>query len=333
MKRRLALLAALVVIAGAAGAAYYFYLRLRPAPLPPGIAAANGRIEAVRVDIATEYAGRLAAITVEEGDWVDAGEIVARLDTEELDARVRQAEANVGQARQQLAEARANLVAKQTELTLAERELERTQTLYERGHISAELLDQRTAARDNARAAVAAARAAIDTRQGGVDAAQAELERLRAQHRDYTLEAPVAGRIQYRLAQPGEVLAPGGRVLTLLNLQDVYMTIFLPTRQAGRLALGGEARIILDAAEEYVIPARVSFVAADAQFTPKHVETDAQRARLMFRVKLRVPEDVLTEYADLVKTGLPGMGYVRLGRETPWPGWLTTRLPEPAPEQ
>ncbi|MCS4502537.1 HlyD family efflux transporter periplasmic adaptor subunit [Arhodomonas aquaeolei] len=332
MKRRLALLAALVVIAGAAGAAYYYFW-LRPTPLPAGIAAANGRVEAERVDIATKYAGRLAAITVEEGDWVDAGEVVARLDTEELDAQIRQAEANVNQARQQLAEARANRAAKQTELTLAQRELERTQTLYERGHVSEDLLDQRTAARDNARAAVAAARAAIDTRQGGVDAAQAQLERLQAQRRDYTLKAPVAGRIQYRLAQPGEVLASGGRVLTLLNLQDVYMTIFLPTRQAGRVPLGGEARIILDAAEEYVIPARVSFVASDAQFTPKHVETDAQRARLMFRVKLRVPEDVLTEYADLVKTGLPGMGYVRLGRDTPWPEWLTTRLPEPAPEQ
>ena len=94
--------------------------------------------------------------------------------------------------------------------------------------------------------------------------------------------------MQYQLARNGEVVAAGGKILTILDLQDVYMTVFLPAATAGKLEIGGEARIILDPVPQYVIPASVSFIAADAQFTPKTVETAEEREKLMFRVKLKV---------------------------------------------
>jgi len=93
--------------------------------------------------------------------------------------------------------------------------------------------------------------------------------------------------VQYRLARAGEVIAPGQRVLTILDLKDVYMTIYLPANAAGKLMIGDEARTILDPVPEYVFPSTISFVATEAQFTPKSVETAEEREKLMFRVSSR----------------------------------------------
>ncbi|MCY1241500.1 efflux transporter, RND family, MFP subunit [compost metagenome] len=133
------------------------------------------------------------------------------------------------------------------------------------------------------------------------------------------MRSPKPGRVQYRVAQPGEVLSAGGRVLNLVDVSDVYMTFFLPTAQAGRVAIGADARIVLDAAPQYVIPATISFVADVAQFTPKSVETEEERQKLMFRVKAKIPQDLLQKYIQQVKTGLPGMAYVKLDPNAEWP--------------
>ena len=136
------------------------------------------------------------------------------------------------------------------------------------------------------------------------------------------------GGTGYRLAEPGEVLPAGGKVLTLLDLTDVYMTIFLPTSQVGRVNLGAEARIIFDAAPEYVVPASVSFVAPRAQFTPKEVETHSEREKLMFRVKVRIAPELLQQHIEKVKTGVPGVAYVRLDPAAEWPQQLRVKLPQ-----
>ena len=124
------------------------------------------------------------------------------------------------------------------------------------------------------------------------------------------------------------MLSAGARVLTLLDLTDVVMTVYLPTGAAGRLSYGAEARLVLDAAPEYVIPASVSFVAGEAQFTPKYVETEEERENLMFRVKLRIPPEILADYQDVVKTGVPGLAHVRVDPGAEWPASLAVRLPD-----
>ncbi|GER08469.1 hypothetical protein JCM17843_27790 [Kordiimonadales bacterium JCM 17843] len=133
--------------------------------------------------------------------------------------------------------------------------------------------------------------------------------------------------MQYRLAQPGEILAAGGKVISLLDLMDVYMDVYLPTDEAGRLRYGAEARIILDAAPQYVIPAHVDFVASEAQFTPKYVETASEREKLTFRVKLQIAPEILENYQDVVKTGVPGVAVVRVDPEAEWPEALAVKLP------
>ena len=339
-----------VVIAAAA------WWMLRPPGLPAGFASSNGRIEATEVDIATKTAGRIESIVVKEGQFVRQGEVLARMDTRVLNEQRLEAAAQIKEAQSAVAAAKALLDQRQSEMRASEaivkqRQAEldstskrhaRSSTLSQRGAVSAQQLDDDRAAAESGRAAlesaraqVSAARAAIEAArtsiiqaQTRVEAAQATERRIMADIDDSELKAPRDGRIQYRVAEPGEVLAAGGRVLNMVDLADVYMTFFLPTEQAGLLAIGSEVRIILDAAPDLVIPANISFVASVAQFTPKTVETSDERLKLMFRVKARIPPELLAEHLEYVKTGLPGMTYVRLDNQQPWPATLMVRLPQ-----
>ena len=143
------------------------------------------------------------------------------------------------------------------------------------------------------------------------------------------LVAPLRARIESRLAEPGEVLAAGGRVYSLVDLSDVYMYIFLPERVTGKVALGSEARIVLDAAPQYPVRAFVSYVSPMAQFTPKTVETAEERHNLTFRVKLQIDKERLRQFEPIVKVGIPGMGYVRVDPQAAWPANLKPNAANP----
>lgn len=311
----------------AVGVGAWLWLAGRDPGPPPGFAQANGRTEATRVDVALKFGGRIAEVLPEEGAFVEAGAVVARIEATEMEATLRAAQAATRQTRQELAQAEALIAQREGELTLAEAELDRAQTLLDRGYATAETLDLRRAARTTAAAALNSARAARASAEAAIEAAQARVAAIEADLADHVLTAPRAGRVQYRLAEPGEVLPAGGRVVSLLDLGDVYMDVYLPTAEAGRLALGAEARLMLDAAPEFVIPAAVSFVAAQAQFTPKYVETESEREKLMFRVRLKIPPDVLARYREVVKTGLPGVAVVRVAPDAAWPEALAVKLP------
>lgn len=316
------------VIAVLAGGGYAIWLQQTEGETPPGFARSNGRIEADRVDIAAKFPGRVKEILVDEGDRVKAGQTLAKMDASEMLAQIDEAEAAVRQARQQHMQAMAELARRYSELEFSHQELSRATRLFEKGHVSTERVQQRRTETDSAKATHDSAKAGTSHAVAAVEAALARVARLKADLDDYTLKAPRDGRVQYRLAEPGEVLAAGGKVLTILDLTDVYMTIFLSTRDAGRVAMGAEARIVLDAVPDYVIPARVTFVAAEAQFTPRYVETEREREKLVFRVKVQIPRELLERYADRVKTGVPGVATVRVEEQAKWPESLTVKLPE-----
>jgi HlyD family secretion protein len=176
--------------------------------------------------------------------------------------------------------------------------------------------------------AIEVATSQVAEAQSALDAALATIERIEADIEDSILKSPRDGRVQYRVAQPGEVLGAGGRVLNLIDLTDVYMTFFLPTAAAGRVALSSEVRLVLDAFPQYVIPAQVSFIADEAQFTPKTVETASEREKLMFRVRAQISPDLLRKHITQVKTGLPGVAYVRLDPTVEWSANLAVRMPQ-----
>jgi len=253
---------------------------------------------------------------------VKAGQVLARMDTRDLEASLGHAEAAVRQAEEALQAARADLDLQASQMRLAGQELDRAKFLVERSYASKQTLDQRQSQLDVATAAHAAAAARIRVAEHALEAARRDVDLLRVNIADDTLLAPRDGRIQYRLANVGEVLPAGGKVFTTLDVASVYMDVFLPTADAGRARIGSDARIVLDALPDTPIPARVSFVAAEAQFTPKAVETRSERDKLMFRVRVRVDPDLLRAHAAEVRTGLPGVAYVRLDPAVAWPAAL-----------
>jgi len=301
---------------------------------PEGFAGSNGRIEATEVDVASKLAGRLTEVRVREGDRVEADVVVARIDTESLEAQLRQAKAELRRSREESEHAKAVVAQRESELEYARRELARAQRLATQGqYVSEESLDQARTTVRTAEAALRAARVQVAASEAGIEAAQASIERIGVEIKDSELRAPRTGRVLYRLAEPGEIVGVGGKVLTLLDLGDVYMVIYLPETVVGRIPLNAEARIVLDAAPEYVIPARVSFVASRAQFTPKQVETRSAREKLSFRVKLQIAPELLARYEPLVKTGVPGVAYVRLDPDIAWPDHLLPKLPPWKPQE
>ena len=344
---------AIVVLAGVAGA--YYGLRIYDGSgLPAGIAGGNGRIEATEIDISTKTPGRLKEILVDEGAFVSAGQVLAIMDTQQLEAQRKQAEASLQRAiisvdtarslqsqREAEREAAAAVIGqREAEQDAAERKLARTEQLIRTNTTSLQTLDDDRASAQRARAAVAAAKASLSASEAAIGAAkaqiidaeasvvaaQAAIESIVADINDSTLRSPREGRVQYRVAQPGEVLSSGGRVLNIVDLSDVYMTFFLPTEQAGRIQMGSEVRLVLDAAPQYVIPATASFVADVAQFTPKTVETEEERQKLMFRIRAKISPELLREHIQYVKTGLPGMAYVRIAQDAEWPAHFTEAL-------
>lgn len=309
---------AFAVAAGLAGGGFYIWRQSQP-KLPVGIVFGNGRIEADEIDIDTKFAGRIFEMLADEGDMVKASQVLARMDTRDIEASLKKSESQVQQARQSLAEAHANVVQQTTEVTLAQHQFDRTNALVVRGFATNELLDQRLQALNSATAALSASKFRVGEAGLAIDAAIHDAELYEVNIADNTLVAPRGGRIQYRIANIGEVLPAGGRAFTMLDIAYVYMDIYLPTNEAGKVKIGADARITLDAVPNVAIPAKVAFVAAQAQFTPKTVETKDERDKLMFRVRVKIDPERLRARAALVRSGLPGVAYVRSDSAVDWP--------------
>jgi HlyD family secretion protein len=302
----------------AGGGGYYWWNRAHP-PLPLGISSGNGRIEADEIGIDTKFAGRVDDLLVEIGDLVTPGQVVARMDTKDLQQSLSKAEAQGRQAEHAIEEAEAILAQQKTQKILAEQEFERTQTLLKNGWTTKELMDQRRQQFEAANAGLTAAQARVSQAQHALEASEHDAALYKVQIADNTLVAPKAGRIQYRLANIGEVVPSGGKVFTMLDFSYVYIDVYLPTKEAGKVKVGADARIILDAYPDHPIPAKVSFIASQAQFTPKTVETQSERDKLMFRIRVRIEQDRLLAHRDAIRSGLPGVAYVRWDPAVTWP--------------
>ena len=316
----------LVLVLAVAGAVYYYGVYMKKPQAPAQFAVGNGRIEATEVDVSAKLPGRLKTVLADEGDFVKAGQVVAVLDTDELNAKLAQAKAQTQQTIENRSYANALLAQNKSELSLAQKDYERAKNLYINKNVSLVQLQQAETRVDSAKAVVNAASAKVVSSEAAIKAAKAQEQEIMSNIEDSVLTSPIDGRVQYRLKEPGEVIGSGGKVLVILDLTDVYMTIFLPTEYAGRVDVGTDARIVMDALPDYAIPAKVSFVSPDAQFTPKEIETQTEREKLVFRIKVKIDQELLKKYISRVKTGLPGVAHVRLDPNAAWPDELN-RLP------
>ncbi|MCD7897835.1 MAG: efflux RND transporter periplasmic adaptor subunit [Planctomycetaceae bacterium] len=362
MKKKLKKFLPIIIILIIAVVGYMIWRSTRETSYGPNFASGNGRLEATEIDVSTKLAGRVNVINVDEGDFVTRGQLLAVMQTDTLEAQLYEALAQVANARAaetaaraQIAvrqsdvdAARATVAQRQSELDQTQRRLGRSSVLSERGVITGQQFDDDETTEMAARAAVGTAEAQVDVALAAVEAAKADAEgaaasvkaaeasvaSIQADLNDCHLVAPRDGRVQYRITQPGEVLAAGGRVLNFVDLSDVYMNIFLPAEQAGRTAIGAQARILLDAFPHNPIPATVTYVAETAQFTPKTVETESERQKLMFRVKAKINPDILSGNLHIVKPGLPGVTWIQLDPNDPWPEelrYVQTAPARPAP--
>ena len=309
----------------------------------------------VRLDTATidaELAKNQAAVAGAREQLVVANSAIAT-----AQADVAAAMASVAEAKAEIASANAAITQEESQIRLAQIEVDRERKMLADNATSQRAVDVRqtnlettratltsaqaraTAAQartdaslaraDAARSRADAAKAQADAARQQIEVALADVERTKTRIQDAVLVSPVSGRVLYRLAEPGEVLGPGGKALTIVDLSDVYMEIFLPAEQAAALKVGSEARITVDSEPNRAVAAKVSFVSPEAQFTPKQVETRSEREKLMFRVKIQVPAELVEDYVERIKTGMRGVGYVKLRDDATWPAWLEQGLVNP----
>jgi HlyD family secretion protein len=310
------------VVVAASGFFGYRYWQQRQSALPEGIASGNGRLEAKLVDVAAKEALRVKKILVDEGALVHPGQVLVVLDTATLETELAEAKLNVAATQEREAVTNANIAKREAEIELAKIEVKRSQELVSKSAGSQRDLDLRQMTLKTTTASLQEEQAKLRTVQQEVNVAQAKVANVQSRIDDATLQSPVNGRVLYRLTEVGEVVASGGKAMTLVNLDDVYMEIFLPSQQAARLKIGAEARLTVDYAPGRAVAGHVSFVSPEAQFTPKQVETRSEREKLMFRVKIQVPEKTVESHIELIKTGVRGVGYVKVDEAAVWPSWL-----------
>lgn len=292
---------------------------------------ASGTVEATDAQLGFQAAGRIDTILVHEGDRVRAGQELARLDQSELLARRRQAAAQLlaaqaaltelerGSRPEEIQQARDQLAAATHSLADAERDVQRTKSLFEGGAVSREALDKAQLAFDVAQAQRDHASQAlqllesgprperIEAQRAAVAGAQGSVQQIDVMLANARIHAPFEGVVTVKDREIGETISPGAPVLTVTNLNDRWVRIYIPETQIGAVHLGNGATITADTYRGKTYRGAVSFIASEAEFTPKNVQTKDERVKLVYAVKIRITDD--TTY-DL-KPGIPAD--VRLG--------------------
>lgn len=286
---------------------------------------ASGTIEATEADLGFTVPGRVADIAVVEGAAVAAGDILASLDRSDLEAQRRAAAAQAAAVRarlqelqrgfreEEVAQGRATERAADQRLTDATRDLERVRQLFAGGAVSQQRLDDAHTRVTLAAADLERAREAlrvletgprpeqVAAQRGLLEQAEATVAQLDAILDHAVIRAPFDGVVTVRHREPGEVVPGGAPVLTVMNPQDRWVRIYVREDQVGKLNIGDAARISADAYPDRGYAGRIVFIANEAEFTPRNVQTTKERVKLVYRVKVRIEEDSAFD----LKPGLP----------------------------
>jgi HlyD family secretion protein len=309
MRRRVLVL--VLLVAAAAGASW---ILLRTEGPDTAILAA-GTVEAREADLGFRTAGRIELISVDEGDRISEGQLLAVLDQRELSAALAVAKAQAAAASatleeltegfrsEEIEQARAVVRAAERRRLDARRDLERARNLYEDGAISEQALDDRETAATVAESELQVASERlrllesgtrserISAQRAALAASEAETERVEALLEYAQIIAPNAGVITIRHREPGEIVSAGAPVLTLMNPNDRWVRIYVRADRVGRLSIGQTATITADAYRDRSYTGRVVFIASEAEFTPRDVQTTEERVKLVYRVKVQIDGD------------------------------------------
>ena len=311
---------AAVVVAVAAGA---FYLINHRQPESDRIKV-SGNVEITTVATSFKIPGRVVSRDVDEGDWIKAGQMIARLDSSDLEkevalrrgeldaANASLAELLAGSRKEEIGQAEANLARTEAEATRAELDLKRTRSLYDREVVAKRDLDNARASAETTSAAVRQAREGliltrkgprrerIDQARAMVEQAQAGLALARERLSYATLTAPMNGTVVAKNIEPGEQVAPGTPIVTIGDLEDTWVRAYISETDLGRVKLGQSALVTTDTYPGKSYPGKVTFISPEAEFTPKNVQTEKERVKLVYRIKVSIPNPKME-----LKPGMP----------------------------
>ncbi|HVP91216.1 MAG TPA: efflux RND transporter periplasmic adaptor subunit [Terriglobales bacterium] len=298
-----------------------------------GAITASGTIEAVEVNVAAKVGGQVEARPVDEGSRVKPGETLAVIDHATLDIQLRQAEAGVDLAKAQLVllrngarqedirQAEAALTQAEANLRVAADDARRMRALAATGSVTPKQKDDAESRLTVAEAQRNAADEALAkmrrlARPEEIQAAEARLAQaaaaadlLRKTIADCTITAPAGGVVTRKAVEPGEIVSPGSTVVTLSELDNVYVMIYVTEKELGRVRLGDAADVSIDAFPGRAFPGRVTYISPEAEFTPKNIQTKEDRVKLVFGVKVEIENR-----EGLLKPGLPADAAIRVGK-------------------
>lgn len=268
----------------------------------------NGRIEGREVAISAKFGGKIVNLNVNEGDKIKEDQLLAVIDSRSLEAEIEAQKAKENEILKQISAVDAEIKATKSDIKFYEKEVQRTKTLMKKNFASQLELDKNTNALDKVKAKLNALYANKKSLQASRESLLAAIKAQEINLSDMKIYSPINGVILYKLVENGEMVANGGRMFIMYNPDDLYMTIYMPAEKAGQIKLGDKATIKLDAYPDKSFPATVTFVAENAEFTPKEVETQKERQKLVFRVKLSLDSNLNRE----AKPGMPGDGYIEI---------------------
>ena len=326
MKRILLIGIIAVVIAGVL---YYFFTRDKEEG--NDFIKVSGNIEATEVDVGFKISGRIVSRFFEEGDWVDQGKVLAKLDDEDLRNRLEVARATLmsAQARlskllagsrpEEIREAEAAMNQAKSDLENKEAHYERLKPLFERGVIPKDTLDNAEAAFKMAKASLQRAtetyllvkegprKEDIDDARAQVEQARASLKLTETQLSYTTLYSPISGVVLVKSGEIGEVVNPGTSIVTLADIENVWLKAYIPETDLSKVKWGQEAIVTTDLRPRKEYKGRISFISSQAEFTPKQIQTEKERVTLVYRIKI----DIANKDREL-KPGMPADGKILL---------------------
>jgi len=331
MKRILLIVIIVVIIAGLL---YYFFTRNKEEG--NDFIKVSGNIEATEVDVGFKIAGRIVNRFFEEGDWVDNGKVLAKLDDEDLRNRLEVARASLmsAQARlskllagsrpEEIREAEAALNQAKFDLENKQAHYERMKPLFERGVIPMETLDNADAGFKIAKASFQRAtenyllvkegprKEDIEDGRAQVDQARASVKLNETQLSYTTLYSPISGVVLVKSGEIGEVVNPGTSIVTLADIENVWLKAYIPETDLSKVKWGQEVIVTTDLRPKKEYKGKISFISSQAEFTPKQIQTEKERVTLVYRIKV----DISNPDHEL-KPGMPADGKILLTSSSP----------------
>jgi len=305
------LLILFLILAFGALAIYTQILKLKKTP--KGIIILHGRIEGREINISSKVQGRIIRLYKRESDRVKAGELLAELRPDEFLAQLRSAKEEVSAAYQNKLLAESYLLKSATNLEQTKRDLERFEKLYKEGVVSKRDFELAELNYKSALAEYQVNQKFISQAEAKYKSALQKLKEIEVQYKETKIYAPTDGVILSRPVEEGEVVNPGTTLYTMVNLQELYVKVYIPEPDLGKIKLGSPARVYVDAYKDRYFEGKVTRIYEQAEFTPKNVETKEERVKLVFGAEVSVDNK-----EELLKPGMPADVVIKVDPKAEW---------------